>query len=72
MKERRICQLCDSEKGKVDMYVGGYVGFAHEKCIKIGRNTIERYERWVLLTFKIMPNRVLHFIQPKVEKEDES
>jgi len=45
------CQLCGKNDGKVEMYVGGYLSYAHPSCAEIGDKAIEAYLHSLLGNF---------------------
>ena len=45
-KKGKVCGLCEKNTGeKVEMFVGGFIDFAHESCIKIGLKSIDLTEK---------------------------
>lgn len=44
IKEKaKACQLCGEIDASVDMYIGGYVQYAHPECAKVGDKAIHQY-----------------------------
>lgn len=47
------CDLCGSEKGEIQHYVGGCINNAHKECAEIAEVAIQRYEKWLKFINKI-------------------
>jgi len=43
------CQICRLKKGKVENYIGGFVSYAHEDCLKKGFKAINLYNDWFIM-----------------------
>lgn len=60
------CDLCHLE-GIVDkeigIYVGGYVNFAHQRCVEIGNEAIKRYIAHKEMMEKIFAERDRNLIK---------
>ncbi len=52
-----ICSLCcdKTKKEKVDVYVGGFCGFAHKSCMDIAQKSIQLWENYIVFHYKILP-----------------
>ena len=35
------CQICGKTDDKVDMFIGGFLGYAHEGCAELAEKTID-------------------------------
>jgi hypothetical protein len=42
-KKPKSCDLCGGKEGRIELYAGGYVGHAHERCTEIGNQAIELF-----------------------------
>jgi len=47
-KEKPICCLCGKPCSPKDMWVGGYLNYAHRSCADIGHKAVGLYVRYLL------------------------
>jgi len=50
----RKCELCGKTDETVDVWVGGYLTFAHHKCAEIANLGVHAYLRMLLLSLSGM------------------
>jgi len=63
----RKCELCGKTDETVDVWVGGYLTFAHHKCAEIANLGVHAYLRMLLLSLNGM--EILRQDLNRAEKE---
>jgi hypothetical protein len=66
------CELCGVDDGKTQMYVGGFVNWAHEKCSKIGCKAIRLHLRRLAFSprgLEFLAHEIMQIVEEEMERQ---